>query len=173
MLDHRIAIRSEVGRGSCFSVEVPFSAVVSIAAVERDATRLDRGHLAGTTLLCIDNDPAILDGMETLLQSWGCHCLRAGDLAGALAAVSAAKCSPHALLVDYHLDHGNGLDAIAELRARFRESVPAILITADRSPDLRTVARRYDVHVLNKPMKPAALRALLAQSHVQRVVAAE
>jgi CheY-like chemotaxis protein len=51
--------------------------------------------------------------------------------------------------------------------------LPAILITADRSPDVRETARREGVQVLHKPLKPAALRALLAQWRVLRVAAAE
>ena len=77
---------------------------------------------------------------------------------------------PNGLLVDYHLDQGNGIDAIVALRARCGE-VPAILITADRSPTVREQARAEGIQVLHKPIKPAALRALLAQWRVQRVAA--
>ena len=77
------------------------------------------------------------------------------------------------LLVDYHLDEGNGIDAIVALRRHIGSHLPAILITADRSPHVREEARLRDVPVLNKPVKPAALRALLTQWRIQRVAAAE
>jgi CheY-like chemotaxis protein len=111
--------------------------------------------------------------MHALLTGWGCRVLRASDLATAIAAVLASSVAPGGLLVDYHLDSGNGLEAIAELRQRFGESLPAILITADRSPRLRDEARAHGVQVLSKPLKPAALRALMAQWRVHRVAAAE
>jgi hypothetical protein len=38
---------------------------------------------------------------------------------------------------------------------------------------VREDARANDIQVLNKPLKPAALRALLTQWRVQRVAAAE
>jgi hypothetical protein len=38
---------------------------------------------------------------------------------------------------------------------------------------VREEARANDIQVLHKPLKPAALRALLAQWRVQRVAAAE
>jgi hypothetical protein len=38
---------------------------------------------------------------------------------------------------------------------------------------VRDEARAHAIQVLNKPVKPAALRALLAQCRVQRVAAAE
>ena len=84
-----------------------------------------------------------------------------------------ADASPDGLLVDYHLDDGNGITAIKELRRRFGADLTAILITADRSPHVREDARANDIQLLNKPVKPAALRALLTQWRMHRVVAAE
>ncbi len=138
------------------------------------AASVDRGQLLGTVVLCIDNEPKILDGMEALLGGWGCRVLKAPDLAERRGRDRRRrKVSPNGLLIDYHLDKGNGIDAIAELRRRFGADLPAILITADRSPHVRDEARAHDVQVLNKPVKPAALRALMAQWRVQRVAAAE
>jgi CheY-like chemotaxis protein len=111
--------------------------------------------------------------METLLTGWGSRVLKAPDLAGAIEAVVASQASLDGLLVDYHLDAGNGIEAIAELRWRFGAELPAILITADRSPHVRDQAREHGIQVLNKPVKPAALRALMSQWRVQRVAAAE
>ena len=134
---------------------------------------VDRVHLSGIVVLCIDNDLAILDGMETLLGGWGCRVLKSPDLASAIATIEESKMTPDGLLVDYHLDQGNGIEAIADLRQRFGADLTAILITADRSPHVREEARAHGVQVLNKPVKPAALRALLTQWRVQRVAAAE
>jgi len=173
VLDHRIALQSKPGRGSHFSVTVPLAPALPLDAKAREPQRVDVSQLADMLVLCIDNEPKILDGMATLLGGWGCRVLKAPDLKSALATVSEAKAVPSGLLVDYHLDSGNGIDAIAALRWRFGTDLPAILITADRSPQVREEARARDVQVLNKPLKPAALRALIAQWRVQRMAAAE
>jgi signal transduction histidine kinase len=173
VLDHPVSLASTPGRGSRFSVEVPLSAAIPAGVHQRSARAVDRVQLAGVVVLCIDNDLAILDGMETLLGGWGCRVLKAADLEGAIAAVGEARASPDGLLVDYHLDQGNGIDAIAALRRRFGSGLTAILITADRSPHVREEARRNGIAVLNKPLKPAALRALLTQWRVRSVAAAE
>ncbi len=173
VLSHEIDLRSEVGRGSRFSVEVPLSSEAMAEQIPRDTITVDRGQLLGTTVLCIDNEPKILDGMDMLLGGWGCRVLKAPDLATAMAALAEAHAAPHGLLVDYHLDRGDGIEAIAELRSRFGADLPAILITADRSPSVRDLARAQGIQVLHKPVKPAALRALMAQWRVQRVAAAE
>lgn len=173
VLNHKIDVRSTAGRGSRFSVDVPLSSAVPATQPQPRAVSIDRSQLVGTIVLCIDNEPKILDGMETLLGGWGCQVLKAPDLPVAIEAIAEAKTAPNGLLVDYHLDKGNGIEAIVELRRRFGADLPAILITADRSPHVRDEARNADVQVLNKPIKPAALRALMAQWRVQRVAAAE
>ncbi len=173
VLDHEIAVTSAVDRGSRFSVEVPLAAAVPASPSQRVARKGDRIQLSGVTVLCIDNDLAILDGMETLLGGWGCRVLKAPDLATAVAAIAGAQASPDGLLVDYHLDDGNGIEAIAELRGRFGADLTAILVTADASPQVREDARANGIQVLNKPVKPAALRALLTQWRVRQVAAAE
>jgi Na+/proline symporter/CheY-like chemotaxis protein len=173
VLEHTITVNSAVGRGSRFSVEVPISAAIPVSQQQRVARDINRVQLSGITVLCIDNDLAILDGMETLLGGWGCRVFKAPDLETAVAVVVQAKMAPDGLLVDYHLDDGNGIEAIADLRRRFGADLTAILITADRSPHVRENARAQGIQVLNKPLKPAALRALLTQWRVQRVAAAE
>jgi Na+/proline symporter/signal transduction histidine kinase/CheY-like chemotaxis protein len=173
VLDHKIAVVSAVGRGSHFSVEVPLAASAPASQHQRVAREVDRVQLSGISVVCIDNDLAILDGMETLLGGWGCRVLKAPGLKPAIAAVAEAKVSPDGLLVDYHLDDGNGITAIVELRRRFGADLTAILITADRSPHVREEARANGIQLLNKPIKPAALRALLTQWRMQRVAAAE
>jgi Na+/proline symporter/signal transduction histidine kinase len=170
VLGCEVTLKSNVGRGSRFSVEVP-RATAAVAAAAPPAAKLAAGRLAGTVILCIDNEPAILDGMETLLGGWSCRVLKAADLAGALTVLEASDAEADGLLVDYHLDSGNGIGAIAVLRQRLQRDLPAILITADRSARVREEARAAGVHVLNKPIKPASLRALVTQWRVQRVAA--
>lgn len=173
ILNHKIDVHSTPGAGSHFFVEVPLAPALPGAVRQRAPQRTDAGQLAGLTVLCIDNEAQILDGMETLLGGWGCRVLKAADLKAALAAVVDAKAAPQGLLVDYHLDDGNGIDAIVHLRWRLGSELPAILITADRSPLVREEARARNIQVLHKPLKPASLRALIAPWRVQRVAAAE
>ncbi len=181
VLDCEVTLRSNVGQngtghGSRFSIEVLRATGVAAAPRSRAAPRPDIGRVDGTVVLCIDNERAILDGMETLLGGWNCRTLTAADLGEALAAINSSGLEPDGLLVDYHLDgdqsnDGNGISVIAELRRRLGRHVPAILITADRSRHVRDEARADGVHVLNKPVKPASLRALITQWRVQRVAA--
>ncbi len=173
VLDHKLTLRSKVGEGSQFSVDVPLSSAIPTSPPARGTLRVDPSKLSGIAVLCLDNDAQILDGMETLLGGWGCQVLKAPDLKTALAVIRKKKIDLSGMLVDYHLDDGNGIDAIVELRRRLKADLPAILITADRSRKVRDEARLRDVPIMHKPIKPAALRALLAQWRLQRIAAAE
>ncbi len=173
VLDHKVRLTSAVERGSHFSVEVPLAPAAAKPRSRSEPKSVDLRRLTGMAVLCIDNDLKILDGMKTLLGGWGCRVIAATDLAAAADALRDEKTAPAGLLVDYHLDHGDGIAAIADLRRRYGSGLPAILVTADRTAAVREAANAQDIQLLNKPIKPAALRALLAQWRVQRVAAAE
>jgi signal transduction histidine kinase/CheY-like chemotaxis protein len=173
VLNHGIALDSNVSGGSFFSVKVPIAKAINHTAAVTSATPLSRTPMSGSLIVCLENDPAILDGMRTLLTAWDAEVIAVADPDTAIEAIEAAGGRVTGLLVDYHLDRGNGVAAIRDIRRRFGESIPAILITADRSPHVRAAAREEKIAVLNKPVKPASLRALLGQWRTQQMVAAE
>jgi Na+/proline symporter/signal transduction histidine kinase len=173
VLNHGIAIDANAGGGSVFSVTAPTAKAINHTAAVTSATPLSRTPISGARIVCIENDPAILDGMKTLLKAWDADVIAVTDPEAAVEAIEAAGGSVTGLLVDYHLDRGNGVAAIRDIRRRFGETLPAILITADRSPHVRAAAREENIAVLNKPVKPASLRALLGQWRIQQMVAAE
>ncbi len=173
VLKHGIALDSNVSGGSHFSVTVPIASAINHTAAVTSATPLARTPMSGALIVCIENDAAILDGMKTLLNGWDATVIAATDPDAAIEAIEAAGSPVTGLLVDYHLDRGNGIAAIRDVRRRFGEAIPAILITADRSPHVRAAASEENIAVLNKPVKPASLRALLGQWRTQQMVAAE
>jgi Na+/proline symporter/signal transduction histidine kinase len=126
-----------------------------------------RGALPKLEILCVDNDKRILGGMRTLLEGWGCEVCCIDNAAEAVA----VSVPPHVVIADYHLDKGNGLEVIGALRGRFGADLSAILITAERSNEVRNEARRNDVLFLNKPVKPAALRAALQAQQIHPLAA--
>ncbi|MGO9360158.1 MAG: NahK/ErcS family hybrid sensor histidine kinase/response regulator [Xanthobacteraceae bacterium] len=173
VLGHAVAIDSNRGGGSRFTVTLPIADAITFTAAVTSATPLSRAPMSGTRIVCIDNDPAILDGMKTLLGGWDATVIAALDPAAAIEAIEAAGEPVTGLLVDYHLDRGNGIAAIRDIRRRFGPAMPAILITADRSPAVRAAAAEEKIIVLNKPVKPAALRALIGQWRTRQLTAAE
>ncbi|MGC2809753.1 MAG: PAS domain-containing hybrid sensor histidine kinase/response regulator [Bradyrhizobium sp.] len=174
VLKHGIALDSTASGGSFFSVTVPTAKAINYTAAVTSATPLSRTPMSGALIVCIENDSAILDGMKTLLTGLDAEVIAVADPDAAIEAIETVRATRvTGLLVDYHLDRGNGIAAIRDIRRRFGDGIPAILITADRSPHVRAAAREENIAVLNKPVKPASLRALLGQWRTQQTVAAE
>jgi Na+/proline symporter/signal transduction histidine kinase len=170
VLDHRIALYSLPGKGSIFTLEAPVAAHVAVDALPA-VVHMPLAGVAGLKVLCIDNEPTILEGMRLLLEGWGCDVITAADSRSAIAALKRIDGLPDAVVADYHLDRGNGLAAIRSIRKSVRAPLKAVLLTADRTAELREEAQALDVPVLNKPLKPAALRAWLSQIRIQRIAA--
>jgi CheY-like chemotaxis protein len=95
----------------------------------------------------------------------------ASDLESAHQALRTNKALPEVIIADYHLDDTDGLELIKALRWKTQVDTPAVLVTADRTPAVRDAAAAMNIHVLNKPLKPAAFRALLTQWRATKVAA--
>ncbi|MFD1331032.1 NahK/ErcS family hybrid sensor histidine kinase/response regulator [Methylopila musalis] len=168
VLEHPLTLRSKPGTGSVFAIEMPVAAPLPATAPTEAVAAPRLSPLEGLSVVVIDNEPAILEGMATVLGGWGCTALTAASQREAEQMIRKHKLFPDVVLADYHLDEADGLEAIVNLRWKLGRPFPAVLITADRSPGLRAQAAEKDVQVLPKPIRPAALRALLAQLLAKR-----
>jgi Na+/proline symporter/signal transduction histidine kinase/ActR/RegA family two-component response regulator len=158
ILGHRLDLHSRVEHGSCFAVTVPRNEAVP--ARRQRVQRAGPDKQLPLTVLCLDNDAAILDGMRALLSRWGVDCRLALDVEQARAEL--ARGPVDLVLADYHLADGvDGLQALQQLRGVLGELPPVAMITADGSSELKQKARALGYPVLHKPVRPAALRALL------------
>lgn len=163
VLDHPLSVRSWPGKGSVFSVTVPIAA--NVVKQYRLNGKIEPQHtaLTGVQVLCIDNEDSILIGMHSLLSRWGCQVWTASNRAEC-EALLAEDVHPQLVLVDYHLDHGEtGCDLMAWLRMRLGEPVPGVVISADGRPELIATIHAAGLDYLSKPVKPAALRAMMSR----------
>ena len=166
MLDLPVRIASAPGRGSTFSVLVPHAPSVEAMPAAAPVAPPTPALEAESFVLCIDNEIRVREAMATLLGGWGCKVATAACESEALEHVAAAGRLPDLVLADLHLGEGrpDGLAVVETLRRHWGRTVPAALVTADREPLLRLRARAQQVELLRKPVKPAALRALLRMS---------
>lgn len=162
ILGYRVQVQSRPGRGSRFSIEVPLAARVPLP-ISLQAPQPGTGNpLPGRRLLVLDNELSILESMAALLGQWGCEVLTATDQAAALAVLQGR--APELILADFHLDHGvTGCQVVQQLREHFQQPLPAVIITADRSDQCRRALQQLGAPLLNKPLKPGKLRAVLSQ----------
>jgi PAS domain S-box-containing protein len=162
ILDYKIEVYSRPGRGSMFSIEVPISHEIPLPISQAAPLPSTGNPLPGRRLLVLDNEVSILESMSALLGQWGCEVVTATDEATALVALQGQ--APELILADYHLDHGVvGCEVVRHLREHFSQAIPAVIITADRTDQCRRSLQRLDAPLLNKPVKPGKLRAVLSQ----------
>ncbi len=172
VLEQPIGLRSRPGKGSVFYVTAPLGRAALALRAEAGAPEPPPAGepLEGLKVLAIDNEPRALQGLSGLLSRWGCRVATAHGLDEAMAALDTFG-APDVIIADYHLDSGDGVAAIRTLRERLGRATPAILATADRSPEVRDKAAREDAVVMNKPLKPAPLRAQLTRYSAMREAA--
>ena len=163
LLGLQLGVRSRAGQGSVFSVRVPIStseaSMPAPVPAHQDAGTSTPASLVGITVLCIDNEPEILAGMSALMSRWGVRVLTAVNVAEARRAMELE--SPDVILADHRLGDTeiDGLELLQSLLQGL--DAPGALVTADHTAALAERARALGYPVLRKPLKPAALRALL------------
>ncbi|MET4709507.1 PAS domain-containing hybrid sensor histidine kinase/response regulator [Endozoicomonas lisbonensis] len=157
VLGHQLRLRSLSGKGTVFSVCLD---TVERRIVQQHRVMLPASSLSHLKVLCVDNEEDILVGMSSLLQRWGCtvECADGRDQAVRLI----ERQIPDVLLMDYQLEECcNGIELIRQLRELSEHDIPAVLITATTRQNLREQCLELGIRFLSKPVKPAALRALL------------
>jgi len=161
LLDHRIQLRSVVGKGSIFSITVPAGERVRVQTLPPPVATV-AGSFTGKTVLCVEDEEAVLGGLEALLASWGCETRGYQDAALAVSSASQGAPPPHLLIVDYHLDNRDkGLDVAYRLNAIWRKDIPIIVLTAADLQEHDIAGGPGVVRLMRKPIRPGALRALI------------
>ncbi len=159
LLGHPIGLDSQLGRGSVFRIQVSLG-VAEQPAIPKPTVD---SRLSGLSVLCIDNEAVILAGMQSLLEQWGCRVVTASDLREALANWS-DEVAPQLVLADFHLDEETGLDVLEALRYHWQQPIPAVVISADNSDDVRQQVQDAECLFLPKPVQPTALRTLMRRA---------
>jgi PAS domain S-box-containing protein len=164
VLDHQIAVRSWQGKGTVFSVTLPKvkaqQSTSSFAPGRRNFNKLD-----GLEILCIDNEPLILEGMQAMLKGWKCSAHTAASLNEARELLTTDHSPDIAIyLADYHLNDGKtGVEALKALEELTGQPISGIVITADRTDEIADEVSEAGFLLLHKPVKPAALRAMITR----------
>ena len=171
VLRHPITVTSEPGKGTIFSVGVATvkDKPVGLAAPAPEVPVLTGLH--GLRVIAIDDEPAIVDGLTALLSHWGVTVVPALDAQAAMNALGNNTGAIDAILADFHIDQDDGIALVLRMREEAGHAIPAVLITADRSKQVIDAAAAADILYLHKPLRPAALRASLAQIAVRRLAA--
>lgn len=157
-----IQIKSTPGKGSVFSIN---GLKVSNKEMhsQKPLTTSNGTHSPHLKVVIIDDDTEILQATDKLINKWGFICetytkYKKGEFK-----------MPDIIICDYELHQDlNGIEVILKLREKSASELPAILITATRSNEIKQLTNKNNIYLLIKPVKPAQLRSVLltAQSNL-------
>jgi len=163
-LEHPVTLQSRMGHGSTFALSVPFDDRLS-AGPQISVPNMPPAHygLDGARIVLVENELSVAQAMTALLERWRCRTLAVSSTAQALARLHELGDKPDLIIADLRLNNGErGSDVIRAIQAQVETMVPALIITADYSPQASAEAAQLGVDILRKPIKPAELRSLMA-----------
>ena len=150
-----LSLRSAMGKGSVFAVELSRAAV---GQRQIAATAVQHGW-QGRRVLLVDNDADALLALQRVLQGWGCDVRAASGFTQALGELAS---QPAELwLFDYHLDEGDTGVAVAQRLMQDFDAVPCLILSADQTTHVRQQVQDAGLVLLSKPVRPLALKSVL------------
>ena len=158
-----VGVRSQLGEGSSFWLELPLAAVSKQIEAKRPASDPDRG-LKGSRVLLVEDNPVNTLVAEALLQQWGVEVVLAGNGDEALQVLKRETKPLDAVLMDLQMPVMDGLEATRQLRATYAfEQLPVIALTAgvmlaERESALDSAMNDF----LAKPIEPDQLAEVLS-----------
>lgn len=160
LLGLKLEVRSEVGRGSVFALDVPAGQTSARPAEQKIPMPTARPTSAPQVLL-VEDDPAVRNATRMLLKVEGYRVLTAGSLAEALSR-AAEHPQLDLLVTDYHLSNEEtGIQVITALREALGKHLKAVLITGDTSAAVKELRRAERLRLASKPIHAEELLGLL------------
>jgi len=164
LLGHRLEVRSEVGKGSTFSLELPRGRMAEVCTRGLNGSQSTSPRRAiPPHILLVEDDAAVRNATRMLLTLEGFRVSTAGSLAQAL--LQAVEHPDIELLItDYHLTNDEtGIQVIAAIRRQLATDFRAILITGDTSSAVREIQQDDRMRVTSKPIEADDLLGLLRE----------
>ncbi|OYD80173.1 hypothetical protein CHT98_32670 [Azospirillum brasilense] len=174
LLGLTLDLRSQVGRGTVFTVTVPRAALppdpdrrltaaaraMAVAATSAAATASPTDRMRGRRVLLVEDDERVRHAMIMLLKRWGVQVTAVGSAEELADRLPRMRSRPHVVLADHRLPRGQTGRTVAEL-VRRRWDVPVVIITGDTAPERLREARSIGCRLLHKPVEPGDLAATL------------
>src|SRR6185312_10688451 len=127
LLGHAVDVRSRLGKGSVFAIEVPLGRREAIQPQTPDHEEAAESAGRSGTILLVEDDPDVREMLGCLLTEEGYDTATAADGRSALELAASGAPSPDLVIADYNLPNGlNGLQLIARLRELLHQEIPLI-----------------------------------------------
>jgi len=158
LLGHRLTVVSQPGRGTMFRLGIEQRGAPEVQDLTAPADTLPMPAGRARTVLIVEDDNAVREGLALLLEESGYAALQACGLEEARQILRVQELPPDLLLTDLRLGPGQGgLAVIGEVRRECGFDVPVIVITGDTTTDEVRQLGDETYPVLFKPVDPRKL----------------
>lgn len=166
-LGHPLELWSQPGTGSCFSIVVPMSASTARFLSPHDAaTSHTLRDLSGLLVMLVENNRGVAQAISHLIESCGGEVIVAETGEEALSTISEIDLVPDVFLLDYQLGDGmTGITLYEHILQKYGR-IPASIVSADRTTELRSHCKRLNIKLLPKPVNAQHVNAFLSESVV-------
>jgi two-component system CheB/CheR fusion protein len=169
VLGHPVGVRSAIGKGSVFSIEVPAVPAVAAVRIYESEKPGDSGGIRRVgTILLLEDDELVSEAFKLFLERDGHRVFTVATGEAALKQVTKLALRPDLVISDYNLAGTmTGVRAATVLRKVLGAQLPVVILTGDvRVAVLRDIAK----HGYVSRQKPLAAEELLEE--VQRLLGA-
>jgi PAS domain S-box-containing protein len=160
LLEHRIEVASDPGRGSKFTLTLPI--VTDIEHVVSDDGLADATHagLASGLIILIEDDVNVANAWGLLLEAEGYRVATAASAIEANALIKHLDEQPALLISDFHLlDGSTGVQAVQIIREFYGAEIPAFIVSGDTSKVVKDARLLDNCTLMCKPVDTGRLLA--------------
>lgn len=153
LLKLNIAVESDIGRGSCFSVSMPAVKALAAAEVSDDVAGTAPHGAASGLVILIEDDVHVANAWGLLLEAEGYRVATAASASEAQALLNHVDETPALLISDFHLlDGSTGVEAVSIIREYFDVPIPAFIVSGDTSKVVKDARMLENCTLMCKPI---------------------
>ena len=160
LLDHRIDVDSDPGRGSKFTLTLPVIEDGVVVATDDERSSEQETEKASGLVVLIEDDVNVANAWGLLLEAEGYRVATAASAIEANALIHHLDERPNLVISDFHLlDGSTGVEAVQIIREHYDAEIPAFIVSGDTSKVVKDARLLDNCTLMSKPVDTARLLA--------------